>query len=424
MGTKTGERPHVSVRLSVSTSEPNFQIEPAVPGLIQQWIDSPGLLRGDRKLLNVPITIGSNSAAEELTDYLLDPHRRLPVVVTTMKEEQSEELLIDAFRVAKTTAGIASVYIVPAPFTWILTKIFGKFRSVFGGAVRLYMPGFSESDDPYRHRLFLADRLIDSENSLECETWLRRTTADSSISTNRIGREILEFSAVRTGVRRAQADRLKNAHAPDAERLENLEALVESLETQLKAKAKEVDDFVGLAEDAESRASASEQEYRALLYRFRILDQRVPNAEGQQAYDEDIPITWADFQDWVNASFPDKIILTPNARRTARKPEYEDVNTVARCVSWLVEVARIRFLNGGGTLREESVELGVRNTPCGGDAYTAEWHGQSRKVDWHIKNGGNTRDPKRCLRIYYFWEPETEQIVIDHLPSHRRTSAS
>lgn len=36
----------------------------------------------------------------------------------------------------------------------------------------------------------------------------------------------------------------------------------------------------------------------------------------------------------------------------------------------------------------------------------------------------NVRDPKRCLRIYYFWKAETQQTIIDHLPSHRRTSAT
>ena len=47
-----------------------------------------------------------------------------------------------------------------------------------------------------------------------------------------------------------------------------------------------------------------------------------------------------------------------------------------------------------------------------------------RTLPWHLKNGGNVRDPKRCLRIYYFWEPDTQRTVIDHLPAHRRTGAT
>ena len=42
---------------------------------------------------------------------------------------------------------------------------------------------------------------------------------------------------------------------------------------------------------------------------------------------------------------------------------------------------------------------------------------------WHIKNGG-TRDPRRCLRIYYFWDATTQQVVIADMPAHRVTEAT
>ncbi len=106
----------------------------------------------------------------------------------------------------------------------------------------------------------------------------------------------------------------------------------------------------------------------------------------------------------------------------ARAPEFEDVALVARAVAWLATEQHDMRVDGGGSLRDVAVEKGVWNRPCGGDAYSVDWKGRRYEVDWHIKTGGNTRDSKRCLRIYYFWEPETQQTVIDHLPSHRRTS--
>ena len=54
----------------------------------------------------------------------------------------------------------------------------------------------------------------------------------------------------------------------------------------------------------------------------------------------------------------------------------------------------------------------------------ADWKGRRYEVDWHVKTGGNAHDPKRCLRIYYFWEDELKQTIIDYLPSHRRTNAT
>ena len=82
-------------------------------------------------------------------------------------------------------------------------------------------------------------------------------------------------------------------------------------------------------------------------------------------------------------------------------------------------------MNGAeGSIRDEPVEEGVRNTHCGKDAFDFEWQGNRYTADWHIKNGGNTRDPSRCLRIYYAWDPATQQMIVADMPHHRRTGAS
>ena len=68
---------------------------------------------------------------------------------------------------------------------------------------------------------------------------------------------------------------------------------------------------------------------------------------------------------------------------------------------------------------------GFHNEPCG-DAdlpfSPMKWNGRNINVEWHIKNGGNTRDRTRCLRIYYFWDAEAEQVSSPRcLPMPART---
>ena len=58
--------------------------------------------------------------------------------------------------------------------TWPLTERFGKFRSVFGGAARVYLPEFAEDADPYSHRLVLADQIATPEGAARCTSWFRR----------------------------------------------------------------------------------------------------------------------------------------------------------------------------------------------------------------------------------------------------------
>jgi hypothetical protein len=55
---------------------------------------------------------------------------------------------------------------------------------------------------------------------------------------------------------------------------------------------------------------------------------------------------------------------------------------------------------------------------------TFDVQGRRLEADWHIKNGGNTRDPWRCLRISYRWDDVTQQIVVAEMPAHGRAGAS
>ena len=120
--------------------------------------------------------------------------------------------------------------------------------------------------------------------------------------------------------------------------------------------------------------------------------------------DIELPKSWQDFANWADVNLAGRVVLSPQARRQVRSPEFEDVEVAARCLLWLATACRDRRMKGGeGSLRDEAVEDGIRNAHCGADQFDLDWQGQRQTADWHIKNGGNTRDPKRCLRIYYFW---------------------
>ncbi len=421
IGGRLGERPFLSARLIASTTEQELQVEPHVPGLILQMADAPGLVRAGRKLVSEPQTIETENAAEDLCDHLEDQERRLPVIVVTTSEIGTS--LLDDLALARAVTGIARVVRVPTELTWVLTNRFGKYRSVFGGAVRAYMPGFSVTDDPFRHRLFLADRLRNGDD-VASAIWLRRATAQLSVSGTRLGRDVLDFASVKTASRRLKTAAMKDVEAPDEDLIATANELIESLEEQIKEKDKEVDGYIEVAEAAEARASASEQEHRALLYRVRQLEEVIKRGGATPTEETPLPQAWGEFVDWIDGTYPDRVVLTPSARRMVKSPAFEDVEAVARAVTWLATEHHERRIDGGGSLRDVQVENGVRNSPCGGDTYKTSWRGRPYDVDWHVKNGGNTRDPKKCLRIYYFWEPEACLTVIDHLPGHIKTAAT
>ena len=56
-----------------------------------------------------------------------------------------------------------------------------------------------------------------------------------------------------------------------------------------------------------------------------------------------------------------------------------------------------------------------------GDTYFVKWpfdSSQNRFIDLHVRSKSNTRDPKRCLAIYFFWDDESRQVIVCSLPGH------
>ena len=107
-----------------------------------------------------------------------------------------------------------------------------------------------------------------------------------------------------------------------------------------------------------------------------------------------------------------------------KDPQYKDIGVAARCLLWLAnDYRKARMSGGDGDLRRQIFD-GVKNDRCGADSFEFSWRGRRVRVAWHIKNGGTTRDPGRCLRVYYFWDDASQQVVIASMPAHIRTGAT
>jgi len=44
-------------------------------------------------------------------------------------------------------------------------------------------------------------------------------------------------------------------------------------------------------------------------------------------------------------------------------------------------------------------------------------------MDRHLVKG-TSRDPRFCMRIYFFWDDEENVVVVGHLPGHLTTAAT
>lgn len=424
VGLREDDRPRFSARLMVSTSESNMSIIPHSPGFVQQVAETVGLARGEYPISVEPWIIQSEADYLSLSEGLLDDARILPLIVLTVAENSpnKESPLLDASALARATVGLARVVILPNEFTWRLTDDFGRKHSVFGGAVRVYLPGFSPDEPPYSHRLIVADRLSDEAGRRQCIDMMRQIAASESIFRTQINRNILTFAAVRNASLRLQQEQMGDA--TEAEQLVLARSRVEALEKELDDNETVLNDLAAEQVRSIERAEAAEQQARTSGYRIqRLLDQLKEKGKTLPV-EENLPETWPHVAKWIDENLAGLVVIAPRARKNLKKPQFGDIGLVVRCLTWLAEIAHEVFSAGGGSVREAEVEEGIRNAHCGSDQFDFDWQGNKYTAEWHIKNGRNTRDPVRCLRIYYCWDDDAQQIVIADMPAHRRTDAT
>jgi len=46
-----------------------------------------------------------------------------------------------------------------------------------------------------------------------------------------------------------------------------------------------------------------------------------------------------------------------------------------------------------------------------------------RFLEFHLRKGA-TKDVRYCLAIYFFWDEDTQQVIVGWLPSHLETRAT
>jgi hypothetical protein len=424
IGRAPSARPRLSLRLLATSPEETLPVEPAVPRFLREAAQNCTLMAGSRRITAEAWRIGSAEDAGDLIALLEDGERALPVFVASGDERADDPSrpFIDADALAKAVVGLAHVVVVPAPFTYALSDAFGKARSVYHGAARIYLPGFDSSADPYTHRLLLPERFGSDPAAILRR--LKEEAAKESLRLIRLGKEVVTFAEVREAV--SQADRLERekSAATDTDRLALAQDRIRDLEGELQAIRKELKQAFDLAAEEEERAKEAERRLHYAQERVRTLETWFKERGQEPEREADFPASWPEFADWCDRMLVGSLALTPAARRSVKAARFTDPALVARCLVWLATDYRDRRLDGGGATDGPVVAAGLRNEPCGADSFRFDFQGRKLEADWHIKTGGNTRDPERCLRIYYAWDETTQQIVVADLPGHRRTGAS
>jgi hypothetical protein len=192
----------------------------------------------------------------------------------------------------------------------------------------------------------------------------------------------------------------------------------------------ELDYYRQLAED---QAEELRQLKARLRDSWRPSEQESESDEEEGDVDSAEPVSdLSGLQEWAMRN-SDRITVLPRALNGAKKSLYENPAAVYSALELLAGPYRQQRL---GLLDKAAYEEALAKSGMQfagsvgpsvagehGNAYFVNWNGRKRFLEFHLLKGGG-RDERYCLRVYFFWDEDTEQVVVGWLPSHLSNSLS
>ena len=376
-------------------------------------------------------------------DFLLSPRRSLPVIVITAVNRQSWQFtphpppyLVDASYLAVRLQGYACVVRLGFNATFEWSRMVSREWSVFNGACRVYYPSMDFGKDiPGRHPVHYKDKIwywsFDDKHGPHAYTSFLIDLANRASGVCRINWQGLYFvpDARVIQAELQMAHTLHVANAPEREKA--LGDHVQALQLKLTASREESEHWLDELDSANETVEFYRQENMALRAQLESLRAHIAKLSDAPP-DAAVPIPdgYAAMKNWVKQYLAGRLLLHPRAERALAKAEYLDVERVYRALLILANEFRNSRLGVSdekpfrAALQANALEFSgaIDRSRAGaeGDAYFVNYPpgGPNRRLlKFHLEHG-NSRERRYCLRIYFFWDEETSQVIVGYLPGH------
>ncbi len=362
-------------------------------------------------------------------DFLVSPARQHAVVLITRGRDG--QLLVEPELWARKLGSLAYVMVAEAwETTFALEEAIGSNRLVcWGGSVRIYRPGFTQTADPYGHPLLSVESI---QTSLELKGPL-------GVVDNVVG-QLAEVGAhrpypgftfweeVQAGLRAAEIRQLQAASAEDsslaaayAKDVDVQERRVQALEAEKLGLRQEVEalrEWRRLASEGLRRIRAGETHRTALRY--------VPEVDNL-----------AEAVEVAAKELKGKVVFALNSKSDLEAP-FAFPTDVLTALRWLAgPFWESKALSKAIGLPEESLKKVLPNWSYAGNQTEMtlgryeEWY----KVDYPLPSGrtayalqhlkyGVGADPANMIRVGFLWDEGQKVWVIGYIGPHQRNTKS
>lgn len=419
----------------------------SMPTFVSQIAKQNGIV--DVRRLSADVwDIKDGNELEQLYDFIQNTDRKMPVIVITENEsidnigwQYTKGYLVNAEMLAKQTASLAHIVRIPCNIIDEWNAVTGKKWGVYGGAVRTYFPNADFGEDNYmNHPLSVANRIMASDYTDEhgneyiageafrylLRENMRKYNINVRIDWGRLGHKFY-FVANKEILIEKEKNLFDIAQLRDT-----YEQQINQLEENITNRDNELLTALIQVEEKEKEIT----EIRDILFRLNLrIDVLEHQLESSKGVRTEIPILkdYSELQEWVETYFPGKVVLHSRAIRALKDAVYEDSELVFRSI-YLLGTSYYQMRMGTITRQEfdkKCSELGIEesgaiaDTAAGeqGETYFVQYHGAKVKMDRHLRKG-SSRDPKYCMRIYFFWCEKESLVVVGSLPQHLNISIS
>lgn len=351
------------------------------------------------------------SEVPELVRLLRDPRRRLPVFVVSRSPDA--EHTVDAGELARQVAGLAHVEVLSTHLAAMaLVDILGRELSVWGGAVRLYWPGFSTDDNPRRHRLWVRARLLRERDFVG--TSLRFLGSLGSVT-------VPEHPIVAAARLQRRNRAVQTGGLPDwvVEYIDSLESDAKDAKDQSAELRRDLEESQAARADLESQLEDTRRAFKTFNEH-----QNLEAVEEQLDLDE---LDVASAYKLAHTEAPDYVVYLPEVEESIQ--EFSSYQSPRRLYEALTAVADAAsaWRNGGlgsgfGDFFSSRGYEYSSNNPAA-NARKTKRHYQ-RRVDGvvvtmepHLKVDQST-SPDQCLRVYWYRDESSQKLFVGHVGRH------
>lgn len=423
----------LGTRLLCVTRGPDALFVRSVPSFIRKITKSQHAELDGFKVPRKIQVLEDTQEVDHLISLLENPTRRSDVIVFSLPESFNGKFnsIKIAEKVYSATKGGVHVFAISAAGSELLSRVIGEELSVYGQRVRTYRPGFKSWDQGSSHPFALPEKIQNwnGGSANDFADWL----INQSLGNSAHAPDSENFLPYFNTVRRIHSEELRLNLRKSGGSDQELLSLYEDDNTQLRQEIqdqKTLYDGLLASADTESKKTVLEaNSYKATalsrLHRIRQLEAELEALSNKHA--AAIPDSLDGFEQWCGDNLAGSVELVNKAYQGIKKSGLADVKLIYKSLlllrDYYVPMRRIggienkeRYEEGLRVLQleESGTGEGIKYAP---DTYSVEYNGKRRSLDKHLK-GSNSRDRRFGFRLYFFWDDESEVVVVGWLPSH------